>query len=82
MNSKQPDPFNKPESIKLMLRIFYGVCAVLVITELLIHGHTQHDWEKLPAFYAVFALLVCGALTLIAKLLARIVKRKQDYYDA
>ena len=82
MNAKEPDFFDQPSNIKWMLRIFYGFCVILVITNLLIHGHSQHDWEQLPAFYALFGLVVCIVLAMLAKLLRKLIMRNDDYYDA
>ena len=81
MTTKAEGFFEKPEKIKLLLRGFYGLCAILVIIDLLIHRHIVHDWENLPVFYAVFGFVVCLALVLIAKLLRYFIIRKQDYYD-
>ena len=82
MTAKAPDFFDKPENIKLILRVFYGICASLVIAELFAHHHILHAWENLPAFHAIFGFVVCLALVLIAKLLREVIMRKEDYYDA
>lgn len=74
--------FDKAKYIKCLLPCFYGLCVILVVADLFSHGHKQHPWEQLPAFYAIFGLLVCLVLVLFAKLLSNLIKVKVGYYDA
>lgn len=63
-------------------KIFYFCCVIVVVINLFISKHSQHDWEQIPAFYAIFSLLACLALIMLTKLLLILVKRGEDYYDA
>jgi hypothetical protein len=81
MNAKTTRFFDPATLRKWLLRGFYGVCSLLVIADLLSHGHSQHAWEKLPAFYGIYGLLVCLVLAVMAKLIAKLIKAKEDYYD-
>ena len=74
--------FDKPENVKRLFRIYYPVLVVLLIVEFFIHKHTVFDWEKWPAFYAVFGFVACVVLVIVAKYILRpLVMRKEDYYD-
>lgn len=73
--------FDKPRNVTRLLRGFYLVCAVLLILDFILHRHILHQWENLPAFYAVFGFVACVLLVLIAKEMRKVVMRKEDYYD-
>ena len=73
--------FDKPDNIKWMLRIFYAICALLVIADFVIHRHIAIEWERIPAFYALYGFVACVLLVVLAKLLRKLVMRKEDYYD-
>ena len=74
--------FDRPENVRLLFRAFYGVCAVLVILELLIHRHEVHSWEGLFAFYPLYGFVGIVILVLLARLLRKVAMRPEDYYDA
>ena len=73
--------FDKPETVKRLLNGFYLCCILLVIADFIIHRHTSMDWEKIPAFYAIFGFIACVLLVVIAKKMRSIIMRKEDYYD-
>lgn len=83
MSSKQnsPDFFDKPENINKILKVFYAICVLLVVTDFIVHRHIYHDWEKIPAFYAVYGFVGCVILVLIAKVMRKVLMREEDYYD-
>jgi len=78
---EKDDFFDKPENIRKMLRVFYVICALLVIVDFIVHRHIYHDWENIPAFYAIYGFVGCVLLVLIAKEMRKILMRKEDYYD-
>lgn len=80
-NSESQGFFDKPENIKKMLRVFYAICIGLVIVDFIVHRHIYHDWENIPAFYAVYGFVGCVVLVLIAKEMRKFLMRKEDYYD-
>lgn len=73
--------FDKPENISKMLKVFYVVCALLVVADFVVHRHIYHDWEKIPAFYAIYGFIGCVVLVLIAKEMRKVLMRGEDYYD-
>ena len=82
--SEQHEPdgfFEKPENIKKMLKVFYVVCGLLVLADFIVHRHIYHDWEKIPAFYAIYGFIGCVVLVLIAKEMRKLLMRGEDYYD-
>ncbi len=81
-NQDEPqDFFDKPENIKLILKIFYAICVVLVLVDFIVHRHIYHSWENIPAFYAIYGFVGCVILVLVAKEMRKFLMRGEDYYD-
>ncbi|MDH5354821.1 MAG: hypothetical protein OEY09_10300 [Gammaproteobacteria bacterium] len=86
MSSNQPGTdeksylFDNPQNVKRILKALYGICAILVILDFVIHRHTYLDIEKLFAFYAVYGFVGCVLLVLIAKWMRTFLMRDEDYY--
>lgn len=77
----KPDFFDKPENIAKIIKVFYVICALLVVADFIVHRHIYHDWENIPAFYAIYGFVGCVILVLIAKAMRKILMKKEDYYD-
>lgn len=73
--------FDNPRNVERLLKVFYGICFILIIADFIIHRHTTMVWEKLPAFYALYGFVACVALVVIAKLMRKVVMRKENYFD-
>ena len=73
--------FDKPENVSKVLKVFYVICALLVIADFIVHRHVYHDWENVPAFYAIYGFVGCVTLVLIAKQMRKFLMRGEDYYD-
>ncbi|MGB1297111.1 MAG: hypothetical protein ACPG8A_02490 [Psychrobium sp.] len=80
-DNEQQDFFDKPANIQMMLRVFYVLCAVLVLVDFVVHRHIYHDWENIPAFYAIYGFIGCVVLVLIAKAMRKVLMKEEDYYD-
>ena len=74
--------FDKPGNLKRFLRGFYAVLIVLLIVDLFVHKHPHFPWEHAPDFSAAYGFISCVVLVLVARVLRRIVMRKEDYYDS
>ena len=73
--------FDKPENVKRVLNVFYTLCVILVLADFVVHRHIGLVWENIPAFYAIYGFVACVALVVVAKLIRKIVMRKEDYYN-
>ena len=73
--------FDRPENVDRLLKVFYGICILLALADFLLHRHIGFDWEKIPAFYAIYGFVACVLLVLIAKQMRKVLMRKEDYYD-
>jgi hypothetical protein len=73
--------FDNPRNVDRLLRGFYVTCILLALVDFFVHRHIYMAWENLPAFYALYGFVACVMLVLLAKLLRKVVMRKEDYYD-
>ena len=80
-NQEPQDFFDKPENVSKILKVFYGICIALVVVDFIVHRHVYHDWENIPAFYAIYGFVGCVVLVLIAKEMRKVLMREEDYYD-
>ena len=85
------DWFDAPQNIRRIIRGFYVLCGLVFVADIahqtLSHRHEQapkslYALEALPGFYAVYGLVACVVLVVLAKYLLRpLVMREEDYYD-
>ncbi len=73
--------FDDPRVVTWILRVFYVICAALVLADFIVHRHIYTSIEKIPAFYAIYGFVACVLLVFAAKGLRNILMRKEDYYD-
>lgn len=66
---------------RLILRVLYAACAVLVIADFIVHRHISTDIERVPAFYALYGFAALVGVVMAAKALRLLVKRDEEYYD-
>ena len=73
--------FDRPENVDRLLKGFYAICILLVLADFIFHRHIGFDWEKIPAFYAIYGFVACILLVVVAKRMRNVLMRKEDYYD-
>lgn len=73
--------FDNPRNVERLLRGFYTVCILLVLVDFAVHRHIVMAWEQLPGFYALYGFVACVLLVILAKLMRKVVMRREDYYD-
>jgi hypothetical protein len=71
--------------VKILWRMFYIVLVLSVIMDvMLLYFHIFHyhfSFQYIPQFFALFGLLGCILLILIAKGLGYFIIREEDYYE-
>jgi hypothetical protein len=70
-----------PENRARVRKIFYASLVLLLLIDPFISKHGHFSWESVPGFYAVYGFIACVSLIFLAKLLRKLVKRGEDYYD-
>lgn len=73
---------DKKENIKKILYVFFALCALLFAADFLLHRHTYHTLEEIPAFYTLFGFIAYVIIVCTATLLRKIVMQPEDYYEA
>jgi len=72
--------FDKPENVQRLLKVFYVICVLLLVLDVVIHRHTYHPWEGLIGFYPLYGFVGCVVLVLIAKWMRTFLMRDEGYY--
>ena len=80
MNKQQDHWLVRPDSIRLMWRIFWAVLALTVALQIFIKVKGHFGVDGWIGFGAAFGFFSCVAMIVIAKGLGFILKRDQDYY--
>lgn len=62
-------------------RLLLAAAAVLLLADLAIHRHGYLEVEAGFGFYGLFALAAGVTVVLLARLLRRLLGRREDYYD-
>ena len=66
-------------------KVVYGlfaVCALLVGLDLLRHDeHAHFEFENWFGFFGWFGFIACVGLVIAAKMMRKMLKRDEDYYD-
>ena len=60
---------------------FAVLLTLLVLADLLLHGHPVFAIDGTFGFYSWYGLLTCAAMVLFAKLLGLLLKRPDTFYD-
>ena len=81
MSDDNPGWADKPDNQRLIRRVLYVACALLVVVDFVVHRHIYTDIERVPAFYALYGFVALVGVVMAAKGLRHFVKRNEDYYD-
>jgi len=73
--------WDKSGNVKLLFYVFYALCAIVVVLDLVIHRHEVHSWERLIAFYPIYGFVGIVFLVAVSKQMRRVLMRPEDYYD-
>ena len=71
----------RPGTIRLLWVIFLLVLTLTVLASLFTQVHARFGLDGSFAFYAWYGFLTCIGMVLVAKLLGRLLHRKDNYYD-
>jgi hypothetical protein len=70
-----------PENVARLYRGLWVFGGLLVLADLVVHRHAETAFDGWFGFYGLYGFVACVALVLAAKLLRRVVMRREDYYD-
>lgn len=76
---------DRPETVKRFFTVFYVLCGLLIVAELILGTETAHPHpleERVPFLvYPVYGFISFWFLVLVAKPMRRILIRPENYYD-
>ena len=73
--------FDKPRNFKLFLHLFFAGLGLLLIVDFFVPKHGAFPWEETPGFFAAYGYISFVILVLAARILRRLIRRDEDYYD-
>ncbi|MDX1504300.1 MAG: hypothetical protein R3221_01205 [Spongiibacter sp.] len=80
-HGERPRWLDRPETVTLIVRSLWVICAALVVAEFFYHKHPYFRFDGSFAFYAIFGFAAYCFIVLSAKRLRRLIKREEGYYD-
>jgi hypothetical protein len=72
---------DNPKNVDKLVYAVYAVCAVLFFSDLIYHKHPHYEAEEWLGFYGVFGFVAFFGIVMAGKLLRKLIKRDEDYYD-
>ena len=72
---------DEPRNVRVLWRAFLCVLVATVLAEYFVRLHPHFEVESLFAFHAWYGFLACALMIIVARGLARLLKRRDTYYD-
>lgn len=72
---------DRKENVTKIARTLYGVCAVLLLADLVIDRHAETQLDAFPFFYGIYGFVGSVFLVMTAKQMRKILMRRENYYD-
>lgn len=73
--------FDNPKNVKRLRAVFFVALVLVLIAESFVEMHGSFAVEHFYGFYAVYGFISYVVLIFVAKLIRKIVMRREDYYD-
>lgn len=73
--------FDKPENVRRLRNGFFLALVLILLAEAFVDMHGEFHVEHFFGFYAVFGFISYVSLIFVAKLLRKLIMRREDYYD-
>lgn len=67
--------------LNTMIVFIVLMCVILLCVDFFYHKHGHFAFEETFGFFPAFGFFAFVALSLCARLLRKVVKRREDYYD-
>lgn len=72
---------DRKENVTKVYWAVWIICGVLLLIDPLIHKHEEFGFAEWFGFFGFFGFVACVGLVLTAKMLRRVLKRPEDYYE-
>ena len=81
MNETKTYWLERKENVTKVYWAVWVVCGALLLVDPLIHKHEAFGFAEWFGFFGFFGFVACFGLVLAAKMLRRVIKRPEDYYE-
>ena len=81
MNDDRDRWLDRPRNVTRLVYGLYALGAALLLADLFYEKHVHFDFEAWFGFFAFFGFGAYVFIVLSAKVLRRLIKRPEDYYD-
>ena len=72
---------DQPNNVNKIVYTLYAICAALLLADFIYHKHAHFDFEHWFGFYAWFGFIAYISIVMSAKLIRKLINRKENYYD-
>jgi hypothetical protein len=72
---------DRSENVTKIYRTLWSIGIVLLLADMVVLRHEDLRIAEWFGFYGFYGFVACVALVLAAKLLRRVVKRPENYYE-
>ena len=72
---------DRAENRRLIRRVLYVACVLLLAADFVVHRHISTGIERVPTFYALYGFAALVGVVMAAKGLRLLVKRDEEYYE-
>ena len=76
-----PGVWDNSTNVSRLLNVFYLLCVIVLVLDLVIHRHIYHTWEGIFGFHAWYGFASFWILVALAKRMRKVLMRSEDYYD-
>lgn len=77
---REPHLLVRRGTIRVLKMASAAALALVVLAELVVERHPYFDMDRPFGFYAWFGFGACVAMVLVARVIALVLKRVEDYY--
>lgn len=72
---------DNPKNVDKIVYAIYAICAALFFADLVYHKHPHYAVEEWLGFYGIYGFIAFFGVVMAGKLLRKLIKRDEDYYD-
>ena len=78
---EKPGWLDRKENVTKIVRTLYVVCGLVILADLFARNYAETGIDEIKFFYGVYGFVASVVLVLAAKLMRKVLTRREDYYD-
>lgn len=72
---------DKPDNVTKIVKLLWLACLILFVADFVYHKHSYFEFDGAYEFYPILGFAAYCFIVFSAKLLRKLVKRDEGYYD-